>query len=57
MTYDVFVENIFEYDGGESNMSNLYEFEENNIIDGFLGKSIGKNEGQLGRPNWSGRKV
>lgn len=33
------------------------EFEENNIIEGFPGKSIGKNEGRLERPNWAGRKV
>ena len=33
------------------------KFEENNIIEGFPGKSIGKNEEQLGRPNWAGRKV
>ncbi|MGO1820249.1 MAG: DapH/DapD/GlmU-related protein [Senegalia sp. (in: firmicutes)] len=33
------------------------EFEENNIIEGFPGKSIGKNEGQLGKPNWAIRKL
>ena len=33
------------------------EFEEDNIIEGFPGKSIGKNENPLGRPNWAGRKV
>lgn len=33
------------------------EFEENNIIEGFPGKSIGKNEERLGRPNWAGRMI
>ena len=33
------------------------KFEENNIIEGFPGKSIGKNEERLGRPNWAGRMI
>lgn len=33
------------------------EFEENSIIEGFPGKSIGKNEERLGRPNWAGRMI
>lgn len=32
------------------------EFEENNIIEGFPGKSIGKNEEGLEKPNWAGRR-
>lgn len=32
------------------------EFEENNIIEGFPGKSIGKNVERLIRPNWTGRR-
>lgn len=33
------------------------EFKENNIIKGFPGKSIGKNEEILKRPDWAGRKI
>lgn len=33
------------------------EFEENDIIEGFPGKTIGKNEEVLARPNWAGRKL
>lgn len=33
------------------------KFEENNIIEGFPGKSIGKNEEILGRPNWAARRA
>ena len=31
------------------------KFEESSIIEGFPGKSIGKNQEQLGRPDWAGR--
>ena len=33
------------------------EFEKNNIIEGFPGKSIGKNQNRLEKPSWAERKV
>lgn len=33
------------------------EFEKNTIIEGFPGKSIGKNDERLKRPNWAGRGI